>query len=171
MAGGAAPLASGHQAQSGLIGSGPIRSGATKSGEAIPALGLAWAAWLLLAGMMGALTPSWDGGEAHAEPVQAVPAQAEDLKASTSVAPVTVKPAPCAGGASSQGAAGANCAAARIGQAAALAVPSARSNAITLGIPTPSAVAQQFGPNFGKSVIPYRPAPPAPAASPFSRRP
>jgi hypothetical protein len=92
---------------------------------------------------------------------------------------VRIGGAPPAACAAAKGA-NANCAAVRLDAAAkaaagaapgdpSLSVPGARSSPITLGQPTPSSVSQQFGRNFGKSVIPYRPAPPPPVPSPFAR--
>jgi hypothetical protein len=124
----------------------------------------------LLASGWLALTLLASGSAAHAQEAAPPP-----------VSEVTVKP-PRIGGATptSQGCAAAagaattaGCAALRLGQAAkaaqdrakddpSLGVPGARSPDPALGVTTPGAVSQQFGPNFGKSVTPYRPPPPPP---------
>jgi hypothetical protein len=50
--------------------------------------------------------------------------------------------------------------------------PSAASPNVAVGVVSATALAEQFGANLGKSVHPYRPAPPPAAApSPLSRRP
>jgi hypothetical protein len=104
--------------------------------------------------------------------------------AAPSVSGVTV-PRPIQSAPCSQDQASSACAAARLDQAAKQAAATAQgapapqvpvspaSAPITLGVPTPAAISQQYGPNFGKSVTPYRPpAPqPAPAGSPLARKP
>lgn len=52
---------------------------------------------------------------------------------------------------------------------AAITVPDAQTSAATIGLTTPAAVSEQFGPNFGKSVTPYRPPPPPSEGGRFVR--
>ena len=62
-------------------------------------------------------------------------------------------------------------AAASAGGAEAAQVPGAQSPPAAVGVTTPAAVSQQFGPNLGRSVTPYRPPPPAVPPTALPRAP
>lgn len=121
-----------------------------------------------------------------AAPLAQAQAQAEAASGPSQVSAVTVTAArsqakacpPTASG----GKPGVECAAARLGEAGKAAQASARQSPagftlsarspdVAVGVVTLPALTEQFGSNLGKSVHPYRPAPPPPAASPFTRRP
>ena len=113
-------------------------------------------------------------------------AQAETASRPAEVSQVTVTGArpqakPCPG-APSNATSGVDCAAARLGQAATAAQASAHQSSsgliltakspdVAVGVVNTTALAEQFGANLGKSVHPYRPAPPPVSPSSVTRRP